>query len=205
LEEGLRPEIAILKEVPRDDWEQHEIEAIQSYREAGADLFNVHLGGNEPPTYTDEIRERISESVKAVWDDPEYIAIQRSHDEHRSERSREAVIEHWADPETKERHIEGIRRGWDNEERRQKLSERNREREKDPEYRKKHRKAVMQSRTLEVCAKISAAKKAFYADPEKRREQSERMKARWADPEWRAAKLEKHRTRRLEVQVHHHS
>jgi len=83
------------------------------------------------------LRRRISESVKALQNDPEYVARQRAADAIRAEKSRESALEHWADSEARERHIKGIKAGWENEERRKRLSERNRERWKDPDYRAK--------------------------------------------------------------------
>lgn len=163
LEQDLSPDIRQLDIVPDDvDWEEWEVQKIAEYREMGARLFNIMPGGNAPPD-------------PKIWATEEFY-----NDPERCLEIRERVIDHWADPEARQRHIEGLLAAWKgNEERKQWLSEFNAQRELDPEYRERHRQAVIDSRTDEVCAQISEAKKEFYKDPEHRKAQAKRQR-KWA-------------------------
>jgi hypothetical protein len=49
---GLEPKFIILSEVPFEEWQQHEREAIARYRRLGCSLLNVQDGGGANPRFS---------------------------------------------------------------------------------------------------------------------------------------------------------
>lgn len=71
LKDGLIPEIEILEECTKDNWEEIEREWIREAREKGARLVNVTIGGEGVSGYsfTEEHKAKLSDSHKGkkVW------------------------------------------------------------------------------------------------------------------------------------------
>jgi hypothetical protein len=158
LDLGLEPELVVIEAVAADSWEEHEVAVIAEHRIKGAPLLNVAPGGNAPVI------------PEEMYQDPEWRkAVARR------------MRDHWADEEARRQHVGGLLAAWDgNDDRKAWLSEFNAGRQEDPEYRERHRQAVLDSRTDEVRESISAAKVELYSNPQERELQSERMK-RWIE------------------------
>lgn len=63
---GIKPIVNIIDEVSKKEWEYWEILWIQRYKTWGANLLNIHKGGNEVPNI-EEIKKKRVESIKKFW------------------------------------------------------------------------------------------------------------------------------------------
>jgi hypothetical protein len=140
-----------------------------------------------------EQRTRISKLSKELWQNPEYRALV-------TESSRAAAIRNYRNPFYRVKKLAALRKWVQSPEGRAQMSELNKKRWEDPEYRARQ-KALW---TPEKSAALSELNRKRWADPKfKKRvakkiskarlentktlsEQSERSKKQWADPEFKA-------------------
>ena len=136
------------------------IQELQTYIHHGNGGANFTLGGEGSSgyKYSDEQREKMSESHKKLWEDPEY-----------KEKMSESIKKTWEDPEIREKKSESYKKRWEDPNHREKMSEIRKKMWEDPEYREK----------------MSESLKKTWEDPELRKEQSEAQKKRCEDPEVR--------------------
>lgn len=73
-ETGLIPEVLILEVADEEQWETRECYWIAFYRELGCDLTNLTDGGDGTHNLVEEARQRLSETRKQMFADPEFKA-----------------------------------------------------------------------------------------------------------------------------------
>ena len=138
--------------------------------------YNLAVGGQGPPNVNSQTRQKMSESAKKRFQDPEQYDIlvenrkKNAVDPVVLKKISEANKKAWKDPEYRKRATEAIRERSKDPEYRKGMSERTKKLWQDPEYREK-----MSRRDQENKKK----------SPEHKRKLSEAAKRQWQDPEFR--------------------
>lgn len=101
---------------------------IRSFRAQGLKLVNMTDGGDGVPNPPAEVRERIAESKKAQWEDPEFRA-----------KMSKSVKAQWEDPEYRARLAEARKAMWEDPAYRARISEAKKAMWADPKHRAKRR------------------------------------------------------------------
>jgi hypothetical protein len=157
----------------------------------GGPLVNATDGGEGVSglVFSVETLARLSETRKALWQDPEHQARMSEASKSPETRARlsEASKALWQDPDYQARMSEAAKAQWESPEARARLSEARKAMWQDPEARARlseARKAMWQD--PEHQARMSEASKTSWTRPEYQARRSEASKAMWQDPEYRA-------------------
>ena len=103
----------LYRDVPDRILDTIESEEIKRWNTLAPNGYNLESGGNQNKTSSPETRQKMSEAVKKLWEDPEYRYNQSK----------------------------SMKKGWKNPNSRQKITQINKERWEDPEYRQKSKKS----------------------------------------------------------------
>lgn len=192
---------------------QKEIELIQELKthvDFGVGGANFTLGGDGTSGYKhiDESKEKMRESLKERWEDPEYKlriseAIKKAwEDPEFKEKMGENSKKMWEDPEHKKLISDSMKKVWEDPDHKEKVSDAIKQHHNDPEFRKKQGKKMREVLSdPEIREKISRITKEKLSDPEIKKKISENVKLGISKltPEQRSERIRKGwETRRLQ-------
>jgi len=172
------------------DKEVQLIGELQTYVHYGNGGANLTLGGEGGSgyKYTKEQSEKLSESSKKMWEDPE-----------QRKKISESIKKAWEDPEAKKKLSESIKKKWEDPEHRnktikainslesiEKMRERSRKTWEDPEHRENISESMKKTwENPEHKERVSKRIKDHHSDPEFKKKQGEKMREILSDPEIR--------------------
>lgn len=71
-EQNLEPILKVIEECSKDIWQEREVFWIKHYKAQGMKLTNLTDGGGGWSHFSDELREKVSQTTREKWKDPEY-------------------------------------------------------------------------------------------------------------------------------------
>lgn len=144
---GLIPNIKIIEECDKNNWQEREIFWINFYKNAGARLTNLTNGGDGLNNPSEETKRKISENSKKLWQNEEYRK------KHKLERKKR-----YSNKEYRKKLSDIMKKTQNKPENRKKQSNTMKMLFQNPEFRKKHAE-THKNHSEETKRKISEANK----------------------------------------------
>ena len=168
-----------------------ELEEIGDRYETDPLCLNNKEGGDRP-IYSEELRERLSESMKEAWSDPELrarhsISLKRAYSNPEArKRNAEAQRRVWSDPENRARFLEAHAKALDKPEVQERRLERLRESMQRPEVRERLSDiAKKRFESPEARRQLGVSIREAYKNPDTRKRLSKAISAGMSNPDVR--------------------